>query len=1107
MSTDTLVEDLLDRWEERRRLRQTITVEDLREWCAGRPDVLAELQRRIGVLEQFDRGRDGRLSPPAATASLTPAATLAPGDPAATADAPAAAIPLPRIPNFEILGELGRGGMGVVFRARQVALNREVALKMILAGGFARAEDRSRFLSEAQSVAALQHPGVVQVYEMGTHEDLPYLALEYCSGGNLVTKLAGTPLPPAEAADLVEQLARTMQVVHAAGIVHRDLKPANVLLVAGQTPKVTDFGLVKRIEGGEQVTQSGAIVGTPSYMAPEQAKGSKEVGPPADIYALGAILYECLTGRPPFRAPTPLDTVLQVISAEPVSVRRLNPVVPTDLETICHKCLQKDPGRRYESAAALADDLGRWRRGEPIAARPIGLAERGWRWCRRNWAIAASMAVVLVLVLTGFVGGSVGLVVLDKARRTAEGERDKAQAARYRTREALDAMVSGVTGDSLAAQQALTPEQRKFLESVLKYYEEFAAEPGEDREGRERLASAHGRLAAIRDRLGQKAEAEAVYRRAAALYEGLAHDFPTAPVYRRQLGEMWNGLGAPLHFLGKRAEAEAAYRAAVATFTRLAAEFPDVPDYKNQLAKSRCNVGYLLQTLQRSGESKLLYIQAVKAQEELVAQFPDVAEFRRDLGDSYHCLGTLGGDDRGAEAVLKAALAVQKKLSADFPDVPAYRRDLARSYDTLGLTLRSARRLAEAETAYRSALGLRDKLATDFPATPDYRRELARTHRNVAVLLSDQGKFAEAESEHRAALAIFERLAVDFPAIPSYRRGVGISQDYLGILFTSVGRLDVAEEAYRAAVAICEQLTRDFPTAADYRLDLARCQTQLGRLLARRGEADKAAPVLRSAIELFTRLSGEFPTFTGYREELGRNCHDLGLLLSTKGNLSEAQATFRTAVVVREKLAADFPAMHDYAVQLGTTYCDFGRLVRDGGDAAAALEWHGKAIARVAPVVAGKPSLVWARQVLRDGHWNRAKDLVQLQRFADAVADWDEAMRLDDGSGRLYLRLGRADCLARLCRPAEASREASEVAANPAASASDVYDCACVLSLGTGDPGNTAGEAHAAQAVALLRQSIIKGFADIAHLLADPDLAPLGKRDDYADLLWCLADA
>ena len=310
--------------------------------------------------------------------------------------------PIPAIPGYEILGELGRGGMGVVYKARQVRLNRTCALKMILAGAHATHEAVARFLGEAEAIARLQHRHIVQIYSIGEAGGLPFFELEYLPGGGLDKRLDGTPWVPERAASLVEILARAMAEAHRLGIVHRDLKPANVLLAADGTPKITDFGLAKAVGSESDLTQSNAIMGSPSYMAPEQAGGyTKQAGPAADIYAMGAVLYELLTGRPPFRGATLLETIEQVKITEPVSPSRLVPKLPRDIETICLKCLEKNPARRYEDALALAEDLKRFKADEPILARPIGKAERAWRWCRRNRLVAGLAGGIALAMLSG----------------------------------------------------------------------------------------------------------------------------------------------------------------------------------------------------------------------------------------------------------------------------------------------------------------------------------------------------------------------------------------------------------------------------------------------------------------------------------------------------------------------------------------------------------------------------------------------------------------------------------------------------------------------------------------------------------------------------------
>jgi serine/threonine-protein kinase len=302
-----------------------------------------------------------------------------------------------QVPGYEILEELGRGGMGVVYRAYHLKLKRGVALKMILSGGHAGAAELARFRAEAEAIARLQHPNFVQVYEVGECQGRPFLALEFCAGGSLQQRLAGKPIEPEKAARLVRLLARAMQAAHDKGVIHRDLKPANVLLTEDGEPKITDFGLAKKLDEVGQ-TQSGAVMGTPSYMAPEQAQGHKDIGPTVDVYALGAILYELLTGRPPFKAATMFDTLAQTIANAPVPPRQLNPQVPRDLETICLKCLEKEPRHRYTSAAALADDLAHFMAGKPIWARPVGRWERAAKWVRRNKVVAALLLATALLL-------------------------------------------------------------------------------------------------------------------------------------------------------------------------------------------------------------------------------------------------------------------------------------------------------------------------------------------------------------------------------------------------------------------------------------------------------------------------------------------------------------------------------------------------------------------------------------------------------------------------------------------------------------------------------------------------------------------------------------
>ena len=354
LNQNSAVIDLLVEWEERRQRGEHVSPEEL---CPSDPALQKELRERIERRLQL-RG-------------VFDMPTLGEATPAATAP------PLPAVNGYEILEVIGHGGMGVVYRARQLGLNRIVALKMVLAGVNASPQNLGRFQAEAESVAQLAHPNIVQIYEIGEQDGCPFLALEYVSGGSLAQQLDGTPVAARQSAELVLALARAVHHAHQRGIVHRDLKPANVLLLADGTPKITDFGLAKRADADYTHTQTGAILGSPIYMAPEQASGANDkIGPATDVYALGVILYELLTGRPPFRGATLIETIEQVREHDPAPPRSLQPKTPRDLETICLKCLEKQPQRRYATAAALAEDLHSFLRGDPINAHSLTLLDQ-----------------------------------------------------------------------------------------------------------------------------------------------------------------------------------------------------------------------------------------------------------------------------------------------------------------------------------------------------------------------------------------------------------------------------------------------------------------------------------------------------------------------------------------------------------------------------------------------------------------------------------------------------------------------------------------------------------------------------------------------------------
>lgn len=430
---------------------------DYRGAPAGKEAAPAAAAKPVGSIVELEQTLIGVLDqrrPPPADAETK--SYQGPPDPDAStvvgrSDAPPAATsPLPRCADYEILAELGRGGMGVVYQARQISLQRLVALKMVLRAEFASQDELVRFRQEAESAAQLDHPGIVPVFEVGESDGRQFFSMAFVEGKTLSQRLQEGPLGLQEAAELVRQLAVAVAYAHSRGIVHRDLKPGNVLLDKTGRPRITDFGLAKRLDVGNELTMTGQIVGTPSYMPPEQARGEiAKIGPHSDVYSLGAVLYACLTGRPPFQAANPIETLQQVQHNEPARLRLLNKAIPRDLEIICLKCLAKRRSDRYESAAHLALDLGRWQRGEPIEARPIDRFRRALMWCQRHRSLTGAVVTAAVALLV------LGIVQLRSSYVEAERQREMSQKQRD-----LEAERERVTSQRRLSQLAYADQQR-----------------------------------------------------------------------------------------------------------------------------------------------------------------------------------------------------------------------------------------------------------------------------------------------------------------------------------------------------------------------------------------------------------------------------------------------------------------------------------------------------------------------------------------------------------------------------------------------------------------------------------------------------------------------
>jgi tRNA A-37 threonylcarbamoyl transferase component Bud32/tetratricopeptide (TPR) repeat protein len=687
------------------------------------------------------------------------------------------------IGSYELLGVLAHGGMGVVYKARHTRLDRFAAIKMVLAGAHASTDQLLRFRSEAQVVARLQHPNVVQLYEVGEHDGLPYIALEFVEGGSLAHKAGGRPQPPREAAGAIETLARATEYAHQHGIIHRDLKPANVLLTGEGVPKITDFGLAKRLEADSGQTRTGTLMGTPSYMAPEQARGDlKAVGPLTDVYALGAVLYELLTGVPPFAAATPLETVVAVQKKEPVPPSRLQPRVPRDLETICLKCLEKDPARRFASAAELAADLRRFLAGEPIHARRVSRAERLWRWCRRHPDIAALSAVVLLLLSTVAAGSTAAAFRIRAEKRIAEENAVAARDAQGRAESALGeakhqkALAEQSATDARAAQtQAETAKAA--TEKALKQTEIARTEAEKARQRadeqatlaaaqRELALDALGGLATkVQDQLDDAPGTQGLKKELLELAVGglqrIARSSELAGVADIRMAEGHRRLGELAFRLGEIDLARRNFEQVERIVRAQADANPDDPTWRRSLSVAQAKLGDLCAATGDRPGARKHYEVARKLRAELSAAAPTSAAATVDLAQVYVKLGDVSDPEPAVKLYLESLRLRRAVLAADTGD-PNARRDVRISHYKLADGHLKRGDVDAARVNAEKSLEFAEALFADFPKTPQLQQDLALSRGKLGDVFRAEQK-PEARKEYAEAVRLLEPLAAENP--------------------------------------------------------------------------------------------------------------------------------------------------------------------------------------------------------------------------------------------------------------------------------------------------------------------------------------------------------
>ncbi len=999
------------------------------------------------------------------TTTVFDAPTLAPNQ-LPDVDRPSAETspgPIRYFGDYEIVREIARGGMGVVYQARQTSLNRMVALKMILAGQLADATEVKRFYTEAEAAATLDHPGIVPIFEVGQHESQHYFSMGYVAGQSLIKRIAFWLLPvrnsfdAREAAELIGRVSEAIEYAHRQGVIHRDLKPANILLDQSGSPRVTDFGLAKKVSRDSGLTGSGQIMGTPSYMPPEQAGGERgDVGPAADVYALGATLYCLLTGRPPFQAASVMDTVLQVLSDDPVPPRRLNAAVPRDLETICLKCLEKQPVRRYPSAAALGADLGRYLAGEPILARPVSVLKRAGKWARRNPAVAGLAASLALAMLIGFAAVTYQWLRAESARRTADSLRilaeDRRQDADRRRVEAeanfalasnaVDDFHTSVSQSRLREIPGLSSLRRELLGSARAFYDEFLRRKGDDPGLRLGLAAAQLRVAKISAELDGPTGPESAFRQALASHQALARDHPADAGVRSALADCLHGLALAL---SKDPPPRKLLEQALQIRVELSQAAPQDPQLKLALARVEID---LAKEIHRAGfprEALGWYERARDIEEELVRNRPDDHERLFTLGDTLGRMALmLDQVENPAEAssLRREAIEYLREARKKAPWAHSYGQLLANLFDAETATQRALKNSTGALAALEQAVALRQALALENPDVSAVQTDLITSIRSLLEALESSGRAADV-----AKLLSQVRVMIE-----GWTRGS--AEDYYQLAVILAGSLPAPEakdDARTAQPGLSAVLERNADTAIvalgkavdagfldvdrlkhDPALRVLRTQDRVRSMITglERARADKSRMVLASdpTPAALTIASGTTsgPTaasagfertgknleerILGLREEtarahpgdprrqaeLARSRFAIGMSQIGLGNYGDAFVSFDQARAMQESLVREQPREPRCRLDLSPTLLALASThIRFGRHAAAGQSWRRAIdVLEEAVATAAKDRAGDLTGALAEAHLQAGRGYSGLKLWREATSEFTKAFEL-----------------------------------------------------------------------------------------------------------------